>query len=68
VSKRVKRVLRLSVREATKGPTSEITSGHLLLGILLDGEGPAIELLRQENVQLELLHAEVGRLLGDQAA
>ena len=58
-SQRVKDVLGYSREEAERLQNSYIGPEHLLLGILRDGSGKAIEALRHLGVQLAELKASV---------
>jgi ATP-dependent Clp protease ATP-binding subunit ClpA len=68
MTKRGKKVLELAVREALHLKSGEIGSGHLLLGLIRDGEGLAISLLRESRIDLSTLRTEVSELMRDQAA
>lgn len=67
-TKRAKKVLELALREAIHLESGEIGSGHLLLGLLRDGDGMAISLLRQARIDLAGLRTEVTELIEDRAA
>ncbi len=56
---RSKKVLELSLREAIKLGDNHIGSGHLLLGLLREGEGLGAQVLVQQGADLERLRAAV---------
>jgi ATP-dependent Clp protease ATP-binding subunit ClpA len=56
-----RRALELAVRAAHRGHEREITSGHLLLGILDQGNNRALTLLTSAEVQPEDLRADLTR-------
>ncbi len=58
-SQRVKDVLAYSKEEAIRLGNSHIGTDHLFLGILRDGEGPAIDMLNAFGVELDKLKQEV---------
>ena len=74
LTKRAKKVLELSLREALHLKSGEIGSGHLLLGILRDagddntGPGLAGRLLRDAGLEVPTLRAEVTALIESRAA
>jgi ATP-dependent Clp protease ATP-binding subunit ClpA len=68
VTRRGKKALELSLREALQLKSGEIGSGHLLLGLLREGEGTAIQLLREAHLDLDVLRDEVTRLIEARAA
>jgi ATP-dependent Clp protease ATP-binding subunit ClpA len=68
ICKRTKKVLELALREALQLKSGEIGSGHLLLGLIRDGEGLAVSLLREARIDLSTLRTEVTELMRDQAA
>jgi ATP-dependent Clp protease ATP-binding subunit ClpA len=63
-----KKTLELGLREALRMGHDSIGTGHLLLGILRDGNGPAWQLLHDIGVDLTALRGEVERLLPADAA
>ena len=67
-SKEAKKVLELAVREAMHLESGEIGTGHLLLGLLRAGEGPAVQVLVESRVDLDALRADVTTLMADRAA
>jgi ATP-dependent Clp protease ATP-binding subunit ClpA len=68
LTKDAKKALELSLREALQLKSGEIGTGHLLLGLLRGGEGPAVQLLVESRIDLDALRAEVAALLADRAA
>jgi ATP-dependent Clp protease ATP-binding subunit ClpA len=56
-----KRALELAIRAAHRGHDREISSGHLLLGILDQGNNRALTLLTSADVQPAALRAELTR-------
>jgi ATP-dependent Clp protease ATP-binding subunit ClpA len=52
---RTKKVLELSLREAIRLQHGEISSGHLLLGLLRDGNGLGVKVLTEAGVDLDQL-------------
>jgi|SRR5581483_1131226 len=64
---RAKKVLELTLREAVRLGHDRIGTGHLLLGLLLEGEGVAVELLTARGVDLDALRRAVTARL-DEAA
>lgn len=67
-AKRSKKVLELSVREAVHLKQRHIGTGHLLLGLLREGEGLGAMVLTGTGVDLAALREEVVRLLSAEAA
>ena len=59
-----KRALELAIRAAHRGHDREISSGHLLLGILDQGNNRALTLLTSADVQPAALRAELTRRIG----
>ncbi|GAA2890205.1 hypothetical protein GCM10010517_54500 [Streptosporangium fragile] len=59
-----KKALELSLREALALKHKHIADGHILLGILRAGPGPAHRVLSQVDVDLETLRQEVVARLG----
>ncbi len=56
-----KRSLELAVRAAHRGHQREITSGHLLLGILDQGRNRALTLITTADIQPKELRADLTR-------
>lgn len=61
---RAKKVLELSLREALQLGDDFIGSQHIMLGLIREGDGRAIELLKLHDVDLNKLRQEVVRLIG----
>ncbi|MCL1797705.1 MAG: ATP-dependent Clp protease ATP-binding subunit [Eggerthellaceae bacterium] len=64
---RVKRVLENSLREAMQMGQSYISTEHLLLGIVREGEGTALEVLTRLGVSGESIRASLNDLVGQSA-
>jgi ATP-dependent Clp protease ATP-binding subunit ClpA len=58
VTPRVRKVLELSLREAIRLHDGSIGSEHLLLGLLRDGRGVAVDLLTDAGVDLDRLRRQ----------
>lgn len=56
---RAKKVLELSLREALALKHNYIGTGHILLGLLREGQGLAAQILHDEDVQLDHLREQV---------
>jgi ATP-dependent Clp protease ATP-binding subunit ClpA len=56
---RAKKVLELSLREALRLHHKHIADGHILLGLLREGEGLAVRILVDAGVDLESLRRDV---------
>ena len=67
LTKRAKKMLELALREAVQLKSGEISSGHLLLGLLREGDGVGAEILRDCGLDLDALRAETAKLIGDRA-
>ena len=61
-----KKYMELAVEEARHFNHNYIGTEHILLGLIKEGEGIAAKVLRDMNVDINRLHAEVVRLLGGQ--
>ena len=61
---RVKRVLENSLREAMQMGQSYISTEHLLLGIVREGEGTALEVLGRMNVTGDAIRSALNDLVG----
>jgi len=59
---RTKRVIELAVDEARRMGHHYIGTEHLLLGLVREGEGVAVNILRSMGVNLEKARAQAGRL------
>ncbi len=62
---RLKKVIEISIEEAQRMGDNYVGSEHLLLGLLIEGEGPAAHILEDLGVTLDKVRAEIGRLLHD---
>lgn len=65
---RVKRVLENSLREAMQMGKSYISTEHLLLGIVREGEGTAIDVLRKLGVEGDAIRSSLNDMVGQSAA
>ena len=63
-SPRAKKVLELALREAIAGKSKSITDGHILLGVLREGEGLAMKVLADRGVDITRLRGDVRAGLG----
>ncbi len=68
LTKDAKKALELSLREAVHLKSGEIGTGHLLLGLLREGEGLAVRLLVESRIDLDALRADVTALMHERAA
>ena len=64
---RVKRVLENSLREAMQMGKSYISTEHLLLGIVREGEGTAIDVLRKLGVEGDVIRSSLNDMVGQSA-
>lgn len=64
---RVKRVLENSLREAMQMGKSYISTEHLLLGIVREGEGTAIDVLRKLGVEGDAIRSSLNDMVGRSA-
>ena len=64
---RVKRVLENSLREAMQMGKSYISTEHLLLGIVREGEGTAIDILRKLGVEGDAIRSSLNDMVGQSA-
>ena len=67
-SPRSKKVLELSLREALRLKQTFIAPEHIMLGILRDGQGLAMEILADKQVDLGKLRADLTRSVQNRAA
>lgn len=66
-TRRAKKVLELSLREAVQLRHNDIGTEHVLLGLLREGEGLATQLLQQRGLSFDELRRQVLTELGDAA-
>ncbi|GLY73575.1 hypothetical protein Airi01_018420 [Actinoallomurus iriomotensis] len=66
--RRAKKVLELSLREALRLGHNHLGTGHLLLGLIREGEGLAARVLVESGVELTALRDDVIRLISSEAA
>ncbi|HXZ99309.1 MAG TPA: Clp protease N-terminal domain-containing protein [Candidatus Binatia bacterium] len=64
---RVKTVIEIAFEEARRMGKNYVGTEHLLLGLLIEGEGIAAHVLQDLGATLETVRAELGRLLGESA-
>src|SRR5256712_4897881 len=64
---RVKKVIEISFEEARRMGHNYVGTEHLLLGLLIEGEGIAAHVLEDLGATLEKVRAEIERLLHDSA-
>ncbi len=64
---RVKKVIEISFEEARRMGNNYVGTEHLLLGLLIEGEGIAAHVLEDLGANLEKVRAEIERLLHDSA-
>ena len=62
-SERAQSAINYAEQEAARLNHDYISTGHLFLGLIRDGEGTAIEFLREMNVDLEKVKAELESLM-----
>jgi ATP-dependent Clp protease ATP-binding subunit ClpA len=67
-TRRAKKVLELSLREALRLKNNFIAPEHIMLGILREGEGLAALIMADKGVDFDRLRADLDRSLKDQAA
>ncbi|GAB1641733.1 Clp protease N-terminal domain-containing protein [Krasilnikovia sp. MM14-A1259] len=67
-SDRAKKVLELSLREALRLKHNFIAREHLMLGLLRDGRGPAVQILTDAHVDLARLRSDLTESLTHRAA
>ena len=60
---RAKKVLELSLREAVALKSPSISEGHILLGVLRDGEGLAMKVIADRGVDVATLREEIVSVL-----
>jgi ATP-dependent Clp protease ATP-binding subunit ClpA len=62
-TRRAKKCLELSLREALRLRHQHIADGHILLGILREGEGMAAQILAEAGVDIDALRRDVSAAL-----
>jgi ATP-dependent Clp protease ATP-binding subunit ClpA len=67
-SPRSKKVLELALREALRLHHNYIAREHIMLGILREGHGLAVQILAEAGVDLDRLRADMTRSLTERAA
>ena len=67
-SKRAKKVLELSAREAIHRKHGHIGTGHLVLGLIREGDGLAVRVLTETGIELPRLQEEVTGLIESEAS
>src|SRR5256714_1276979 len=65
---RVKKVIEISFEESRRMGHDYVGTEHLLLGLLLEGEGIAAHVLEDLGANLEKVRGEIERLLHDSSA
>jgi ATP-dependent Clp protease ATP-binding subunit ClpC len=65
---RTKHVIELAVDEARRLGHHYIGTEHLLLGLVREGEGVAVNVLRSMGINLEKVRAQTGRLMAESPA
>jgi len=66
-TRRAKKVLELSLREAVALKSGSIDDGHIALGILRDGEGVAMKMLADRGIDVATLREEIRNVLTSSA-
>ena len=64
-SERARQAIRFAHQEAARLGHDHISTGHLLLGLIRQGEGAAIQILKDANVDLEKIKSEIESLMED---
>lgn len=62
-TKRAQSAIRFASQEAARLDHDHISTGHLLLGLIREGEGTAITFLKDTNVDLEKMKAELESIM-----
>ncbi|MGH2443021.1 MAG: Clp protease N-terminal domain-containing protein [Chloroflexota bacterium] len=65
---RSRKVLNLAIDEAQDLGHAFIDTGHLLLGLMREGDGIAAGVLAKLGVKLDEARSEVAKILGDSSA
>ncbi|MGQ9608919.1 MAG: Clp protease N-terminal domain-containing protein [bacterium] len=64
-SERARQAIRFAHQETARLGHDHISTGHLLLGLIRQGEGAAIQILKDANVDLEKIKSEIESLMED---
>lgn len=64
-SERARQAIRFAHQETARLGHDHISTGHLLLGLIRQGEGTAIQILKDSNVDLEKFKTEIESLMED---
>lgn len=67
-TRRLKKVVEIGFEEARKQASAYVGTEHLLLGVLIEGEGVAAHALRESGVSAETVRKELERLLVDEGS
>ena len=59
---RVKKVIEMSFEEARRESLPQVETGHLLLGLMLEGQGIAAHVLKDRGVTVEQVRTQIGAL------
>ena len=59
---RVKRVIELAFEEARRDHSNAVATGHLLVGLILENDGIAAQVLRELTLTIDSVRAELARL------
>jgi len=62
-SKRAQSVIRFANQEAARLDHDHISTGHLLLGLIREGEGAAVDFMKDMNVNLEEMKSELESIM-----
>ncbi|MHB1574947.1 MAG: Clp protease N-terminal domain-containing protein [Candidatus Dormibacteria bacterium] len=65
---RVKKVIEIAFAEAKRGNDAQVGTEHLLLGLLIEGEGMAAHVLEDLGVSLETVRGQIAILKGREPA
>ena len=58
---RVKRVVELAFEEATRTSDGTVTTGHLVIGLLVEGKGTGARILKKSGVRLDDVRERLAR-------
>nr|YP_009122086.1 ATP-dependent Clp protease [Choreocolax polysiphoniae]AJH65844.1 ATP-dependent Clp protease [Choreocolax polysiphoniae] len=64
---RAKHVLELSLEEARQLGHNYISTEHLLMGLIREGEGVAVKVLQDFTIDISLIRAEIIQMLGEES-